>query len=187
MTRSKTSVESPVDYRIASLAIVALIAGTSTQVQAQDVFVSLDTASRPVAAEDMERRAGDVLDGGRFAGHGWERAAGLYISAAELRGSGDPKSADNLRVAGYLQYYRGRSKAAVASLTQAGEAFLALGDVERAAGAFIDGAWVAGEADMPAEAHDLGERGRLLTQSPLLAVEERTALVKRLGEAAGIE
>jgi hypothetical protein len=40
---------------------------------------------------------------------------------------------------------------------------------------------------MPAEAHDLGERGRLLTQSPLLAVEERTALVKRLGEAAGIE
>jgi hypothetical protein len=127
MTRSKTSVESPVDYRIASLAIVALIAGTSTQVQAQDVFVSLDTASRPVAAEDMERRAGDVLDGGRFAGHGWERAAGLYISAAELRGSGDPKSADNLRVAGYLQYYRGRSKAAVASLTQAGEAFLALG------------------------------------------------------------
>jgi hypothetical protein len=90
-------------------------------------------------------------------------------------------------LAGYLQFYRGRPKAAVASLTHAGEAFLALGDVERAAKAFIDGAWVAQSAGMQAEARDLRERGRLLTRSPLLDAAERTALVRRLGEAAGIE
>jgi hypothetical protein len=173
--------------RVAFFAIAALFAGTSTQAQAQTQFASLEVPTLPAAAADMEQRASDVLDGGRLGGRGWERAAGLYIDAAELRGSADPRSADNLRLAGYLQYYRGRAKAAVVSLTQAGDAFLALGDVGRAAEAFIDAAWVADEANMPAEARELSERGRLLTQSPHLAAEERTALVRRLGEAAGIE
>jgi hypothetical protein len=172
-----------VPIRVALLAIAAGFAGTSMQLHAQTRFVSLDMPSPPVAATEMEEQAHDLLLGGR----GWERAAGLYIGAAELRGSGDPKSADNLRLAGYLQYYRGRAKAAVLSLTRAGEAFLALGDVERAAGALIDAAWVADAADMPAEARELSERGRLLTQSPLLEAADRTALVRRLGEAAGIE
>jgi hypothetical protein len=169
--------------RIAVLAIFAALAGTSTPVQAQDAFASLDVPTRPAAAAEMEQRADDLL----VAGRGWEQAAGLYRRAAELRGPDDLQSADNLRLAGYLQFYRGRAKAAVASLTEAGEAFLALGDVEQAADAFIDGAWVANEVDMPVEAQELSERGRLLTRSPLLRVEERTALVRRLGEAAGIE
>jgi hypothetical protein len=179
MNRFKTSL----NYRIASIAIFSALAGTFTQVQAQTAFVSLDVPARPAAAAEMEQQADDIL----LAGRGWERAAGIYRRAAELRGSADPKSADNLRLAGYLQYYRGRAKAAVVSLTQSGEAFLALGDVGRAAQAFIDAAWVADEANMPAEARVLSERGRLLTQSPLLTAEERTALVRRLGEAAGIE
>jgi hypothetical protein len=169
--------------RIAFLAIAALIAGTSTEVQAQTQFASLDVPPRPAAATEMEEQAHGLILGGR----GLERAVRLYIDAAVLRGSGDPKSADNLRLAGYLQYYRGRAKSAVASLTQAGEAFLALGDVERAATAFIDAAWVADESDMPAEARELSGRGRLLTHSPLLQGAARTALVRRLGEAAGIE
>ena len=179
MTRSNTSIS----QYIASLAIVAALAGTSTRVQAQDAFVSIDVLPRPAAAADVEQQASDLLLDGR----GWERAAGLYRLAAELRGSTDPRSGDDLRLAGYLQFYRGRTKAAVVSLTQAGEAFLALGDVERAAEAFIDGAWVANEADMPTEARDLSGRARLLARSPLLRVEERIALERRLGEAAGIE
>lgn len=178
MTRSKPSI---IHY-IASVAIAAALAGTSTRVQAQDAFVSIDVPSRPAAA-DVEQQASDLLLDGRE----WERAAGLYRLAAELRGSTDPRSGDDLRLAGYLQFYRGRTKAAVVSLTQAGEAFLALGDVERAAEAFIDGAWVANEAGMPTEAHDLSGRARLLARSPLLQFEERTALERRLGEAAGIE
>jgi hypothetical protein len=173
----------PVNHRIAWIAIAVALAATSTQVQAQDAFVSLEVPARPAAAAEMEQQADDLL----VAGRGWERAAGLYRRAAELRGTGDLKSADNLRLAGYLQYYRGRPKAAVVSLTQAGDAFLALGDVERAAAAFIDGAWVASEADMPIEARDLRQRGLLLTRSPLLRGAARTELVRRLGEAAGIE
>ena len=170
-----------------SVAIVATLAGAPaqahSQIQSQDAFAALVIPARPVAAEQLEQRAQDLLTAGR----GWQQAAELYVRAAELRGGGDPKSADDLRLAGYLQFYRGRPKAALASLIQAGEAYLARGDVERAAGAFIDGAWVAAAADMPAEANELAERGRLLTQSPLLRVEDRTALVRRLGGVPPIE
>jgi len=171
------------NHRIAFLAIVATFAGASTHVQAQDAFASLDVPARPAAAEEMEQRAYDLLTAGR----GWKQAAELYVRAAELRGAGDPESADNLRLVGYVLFYRGRPTAALASLTQAGEAFLALGDVERAAASFIDAAWVAAEAGMPMQARDLSERGRLLTRSPLLQVEARSALVRRLGGVPAIE
>jgi hypothetical protein len=170
-----------------SVAIVATLAGAATQgpaqLTAQDAFVSLAVTAQPSAAARMEQQARELL----LTGHGWEQAADLYLRAAELRGAGDLESADNLRLAGYVEFYRGRPKAAVASLTQAGETFLALGDVERAAQAFIDGAWVAAQASMPIEARALHERGRLLTQSPLLAAEDRTALVRRLGGVPAIE
>jgi hypothetical protein len=179
MTRTRTSVHN----RIASIAIFAALAGTFTQVQAQAAFVSLDVPARPAAAAEMEQQANDLL----VAGRGMERAAGLYARAAELRGASDERSADNLKLAGYLQFYHGRREAAVASLTQAGEAFLALGDVEQAAEAFIDAAWVACEVRLPLEARALAERGRLLTRSPLLEDSERAALLRRLGGTAGLE
>jgi len=132
---------------------------------------------RPTVAEEMEQRARDLMLGGR----GWEQAAGLYSRAAELRGTDDVKGADDIRLAGYIHYYRGRSQASVLVLTQAGEAFLALGDVEAAAAALIDGAWVATQAGMSTQALDLAERARRLTRSPLLQPEERSALARRLG------
>ena len=169
--------------RIASLAIIATFAAASHQDQAQDAFVALDVSVRPVAAEEMEQRAKDIIMGGR----GWDRAAGLYRRAAELRGTDDIRSADNLRLAGYIQYYRGRPLAAVLALTQAGEAFLALGDVEGAAEALIDGAWVATQSGMSPQALDLAERARRLTRSPLLQPEERSALARRLGSPPNSE
>jgi hypothetical protein len=169
--------------RIALIAVIAVSAVASTQAQAQDAFVSIDVPSRPEAADHLEREAIELLSYGR----GWRGAAALYMRAAELRGMDDLKSADNLRIAGYLQYYAGRHRAAVASLTEAGEAFLTLGDVERAAETFIDGAWVATQAGLPAAANVLSERGGLLTHSPLLGASERLALVRRLGMAGGIE
>ena len=71
MTRSTTSVS----HHIASLAIVAALAGTSTQLQAQDAFVALDVSSRPAAAAEVEKQASDLL----LEGRSWERAAGLYL------------------------------------------------------------------------------------------------------------
>jgi len=93
----------------------------------------------------------------------------------------------DLRLAGYLYFYRDRPQAAVVSLTEAGEAFLALGDVEGAAETFIDGAWVATEAGMSAAAKELADRAKLLTSSPLLHPEERFALARRLGATPGTE
>jgi hypothetical protein len=163
--------------RLAFIAIIATSAATSHQVQAQSAFAALDVSVRPAAAEEMEQRAHDLV----LTGHGWEQAAGLYRRAAELRGTDDVKSADNMRLAGYIHYYRGRSQASVLALTHAGEAFLALGDVEGAAEALIDGAWVATQAGMSTPALALAERARRLTRSPLLQPEERSALARRLG------
>jgi hypothetical protein len=167
--------------RIVLLALVATLAGASTQAQAQtesaDAFVSIDVPARPAAAEELEQRATEVL----VAGRGWEQAAGLYHRAAELRGPSDLTSAENLRLAGYLQFYAARPKAAIASLSRAAEIFLAFGDVEGAAQTFIDAAWVAAQADLGLEAMTLGERAELLTRSPLLRADERTVLVRRLG------
>lgn len=171
--------------KLAFLAIAATISGVSTQaqVQAQDAFAALDVAARPAAAEEMEGLAYDLV----VAGRGWDQAAGLYRRAAAMRGIGDPIGADNLRIAGYIEFYRNRPQTAVTTLTEAGEAFLALGDVERAAESFIDGAWVAMQAGMSEPAVDLSERARLLSRSPLLHPEERFALARRLGAAAGTE
>jgi hypothetical protein len=170
--------------KFAFLALAATISSTvSTQVQAQDAFAALDVAVRPAAAEEMEGLAYDLV----VAGRGLDEAAGLYRRAAALRGTGDPMGADNLRIAGYIEFYRNRPQLAVTTLTEAGEAFLALGDVERAAESFIDGAWVAMKADMPAAVLELSERARLLSRSPLLEADERFALARRLGPAAGTE
>jgi hypothetical protein len=164
-------------FRIAFVAIAATLIAMPTQIQAQDTFAALDIEPRPAAAEEMEALAYDLVLGGR----GWEDAAGMYRRAAELRGSSDARAAMDLRLAGYIYFYRGRAPAAIASLTQSGEAFLALGDVSGAAEAFIDGAWVAAKWDMPTEAAALGERALLLTRSPILPAEERFALARRLG------
>lgn len=168
---------------IVHLAIVATIAGAFDQVQAQDAFASLDASMQPSAAEGMEQRAHDMI----LSGAAWGRAADLYLRAAELRGAADPQSADNLLLAGYIQFYSERPDAALLSLTEAGEAFLALGDVVHAAAAFIDGAWVAVQAGMSAEARDLGARAWLLTRSPLLRTDERLTIAGRLGAAPGME
>jgi hypothetical protein len=146
-------------------------------------FAALDVATRPAAAEEMEALAYDMI----LAGRGWDSAAGLYRRAAELRGAEDPRSAMDLRLAGYIDYYREHGQAALVSLTESGESFLALGDVQGAADAFIDGAWVAAQLGMSAEARALADRARLLTRSPLLAPAERFALARRLGVTAGTE
>ena len=170
-------------FRLAFVAIAATLIAVPTQTQAQDAFVSLDVTPRPDAAESMEALAYDMIRDGR----GWMEAASLYRRAAELRGSSDAASATDLRLAGYLYFYRGRADAAVTTLTEAGEAFLALGDVQGAAGAFIDGAWVAAKSDMPEEASALSARARLLTRSPLLPPDDRFALARRLGATPGTE
>ncbi len=169
--------------RIALVAIVTTLPAMPIRTQAQDTFAALDVSTSPAPAEEMEALAYDMI----LSGRGWESAAGLYRRAAELRGTGDPRSALDLRLAGYIYYYRSRGAAAVVSLTESGEAFLSLGDVQGAAEAFIDGAWVAAQLGMSAEAMVLAERAKLLTRSPLLPADERFALARRLGATPGTE
>ena len=157
-----------------ALAAVAAVAGAPSRVHAQETANVLVGESSTVAME-LEGRALESLTTQHLAA-----AARLYRRAAEIRGDGDIKSAENLHTVGYLEYYAGELQNAVVTLRSAGEAYLALGDVERAAEMFIDGAWVAASAGMIPEMHALRDRGMLLTRSPLLDAPERVALVQRL-------
>ncbi|MEQ1856353.1 MAG: hypothetical protein ABL963_07780 [Longimicrobiales bacterium] len=169
--------------RLAFVAIAATFSVMPLQTQAQDAFAALDVSMPPAAAEEMESLAYDMI----LAGRGWEQAAGLYLRAAAMRGAADPRSATDVRLAGYIYFYKGRPQAAVTSLTGAGEAYLALGDVEGAAETFIDAAWVAAKVGMTAEARGLADRARLLTRSPLLEPSARFGLAERLGATPGTE
>ena len=146
---------------LVALTAAAALMGAPSHLDGQESGQALANPTDASAmALELEVRAEDLSKGTR-----WKAAAEMYRRAADLRGEGDIKSADNLRVAGYIHYYEGGFQTAVTTLRRAGEAYLALGDVERAAEAFIDGAWVAGRSGMLSEALTLRERGLLLTRS----------------------
>jgi len=159
-----------------ALTAAAALMGAPNHLHGQESRQALSNSTDVSAmAVDLETQAEELAKETR-----WKAAAQMYRSAADLRGEGDIKSADNLRVAGYLHYYLGSFQSAISALRAAGESYLALGDVEQAAEAFIDGAWVAGRSGKMSEAHGLRERGVLLTRSPLLDMQNRMALVQRL-------
>lgn len=159
------------------MAAAAASLGAPTGASAQ-TFASLGgrEPGSLVAAERLEARARDLSAGPR-----WSSAARLYRNAADLRGAGDVTAADNLRLAGFIQFYGGSTISAVDVLEEAADAYLAVGDVVSAAGTLTEAAWVAARAGKALEARMLRERALLLTLSPLLDPGERETLIRRLG------
>ena len=87
-------------------------------------------------------------------------AASTMREVALLRGE-DQGAVEALVQAGYFSYYAGRPLNAVSALKSAGETALAIGDLEAAADAFWQAAWVAGrEGEIPT-ALELVARSRL--------------------------
>lgn len=109
----------------------------------------------------------------------WDRAATLFRRAAQLRPAGDATATEDLLYAARLSFYEGSERQAIRDFEAAGQRALAMGDVLLAANAFADAAWVAQHRGYGERAHALIERAQLLSNSPLIAENERELLRAR--------
>ncbi|HET7458499.1 MAG TPA: hypothetical protein VFJ74_12690 [Gemmatimonadaceae bacterium] len=108
------------------------------------------------------------------------KAARLYERSALARPADDTATATCLRMAAFLHYYSGDSRAGASLMEKAARRAAEFGDVAVAAGSYIDAAIIAAEADQGEHALDLGRRAEQLTKSPLLTDSQRDALKIRM-------
>lgn len=110
----------------------------------------------------------------------WKKAVRLLEQSAELRDASDPEAYECLVFAGRIRAAIGDLRGARSSLEKAAEHALARGEVVDAANALIDAAHAAVGLKDADGAQALVDRAALLTQSPLLSVEQRNTLQARL-------
>lgn len=110
-------------------------------------------------------------------------AARLYKDEAKLRPKDDPGAVDHLMLASHLLFIANRPLDARRTLEDAAERALGAGDVQRAALAFIEAAFVADRAGNKEEAQRLGHRAELLSVSEYLTPEQRQEITRRLRRA----
>jgi tetratricopeptide (TPR) repeat protein len=110
----------------------------------------------------------------------WKKAVRLLEQSAALRDASDPEAYDCLVFAGRVRAAIGDYSGALKTLEKAAAHAMARGAIIDAAHAYIDAAHTAVALNDAAGAQDLVDRAALLTQSPLLTVEQRTFLKARL-------
>jgi hypothetical protein len=166
----------------ASGALLAL-SGASAAALAQHTLAPVHvTASATARADKLHDQAMNLPTETRYA----KKAARLHEESAELRAVDDAQAVGCLRTAAFLRYYAGDRRAGVNLMERAATRAADLGDVARAADAYIDAAYIAQEVKDNARARELGRRAQLLTNSPLLSDAQRLALRNRLTGAQGL-
>ena len=107
-------------------------------------------------------------------------AARLHIQSAYLRNPNDPEAVQSLAMAAHLYGYAKRSFDARRTMEEAAERALAMGDVVRAAQAYVEASFFADKQKNRVETERLGKKALLLAGSPLLAADQRNAIMKRI-------
>lgn len=110
----------------------------------------------------------------------WKKAVRMLEQSAELRDASDPEAYECLVYAGRIRAAIGDLKGARVSLEKAAEHALARGELVDAANALIDAAHAAVALKDAKGAQALVDRAELLTQSPLLSVQQRSTLQARI-------
>lgn len=134
------------------------------------------TASATARADRLHEAAMALPTETRFAA----KAAKLHEQSAELRGEGDPEAVNCLRSAAFLRYYAGSRRTSADLMERAAARAANIGDVARAADAYIDAAYIAQELRDGGRARDLARRAQLLANSPLISDVQRAALRARI-------
>ena len=109
----------------------------------------------------------------------WAFAVDLYMAAVQLRAEEDPQAQEDLLFVASLSYETGNTARAISALEFAGSRALASGDIVRAAGIFIDAAWVANKAGLRIDQRRLASRAVELADSSELTVAERNRILSR--------
>ena len=158
-----------------SLAIAGL-ALLAPPARAQSIVAPADPGDRMATAERLEQRAAELYAQPRRA----EEAARLQQRSALLRDADDPRAIASLEMAARLLAYANRPTDARRIMEQAAERALAMGDVVRAADAYLDAAAIAQEQHSQAQVNRLGRKALLLASSPVLKPAERAGIVDRI-------
>ncbi|HYO47002.1 MAG TPA: hypothetical protein VEY33_09990 [Gemmatimonadota bacterium] len=108
------------------------------------------------------------------------KAAGLLCREADLRSGDDPNGVQALLLCGKLYYYAGELAQSRYALEDAARRALAIGDVVRAAHAFMDASFIAGRQGKSQAVGELAGKARMLAGSPLLTPGQRLAIEERV-------
>jgi hypothetical protein len=114
------------------------------------------------------------------------KAAKLHERSAELRDESDPMAASCLRTAAFLRYYAGGRRAGADLMEKSAERAMGIGDVARAADAYIDAAYIAQELKEGDRARSLAHRAELLANSPLITDVQRASIRARISGPTGV-
>lgn len=111
--------------------------------------------------------------------HRWRDAARLHQQSASLRSADDSLGYRCLTLAAQLSFASHDLSGAQSYMVAAAEQALARGDVEKAAHAYADAAWIAKERKNPGQVWALGRQAEILASSPLLSGPQRTTILRR--------
>jgi hypothetical protein len=111
--------------------------------------------------------------------HRWRDAASLHRQAAALRPPDDSLGYRCLTLAAHMSFAANDRSSAESDMAKAAVQALARGDIEKAAHAYADAAWVAKERKNPGQAWKLGRQAEVLASSPLLSSGQRMTILRR--------
>ena len=138
-------------------------------------------ASNNARADSLDARARSMYTQSR-----WHLiAARLHRRAAQLRGD-DPRAVESFRSAAWLYSSAGKLQIARRMMESAAERATAVGDVEQAANAYIDAAYIAIANSREDQVPGILARMHSVLSSPLLTAERRAVILDRVGGAPEI-
>jgi hypothetical protein len=111
--------------------------------------------------------------------HRWRDAARLHRESATLRAPDDSLGYRCYTSAANLSFAANDLANAQSDKIAAAAQALARGDVEAAAQAYADAAWVANERKNPEQVWSLGRQAEILASSPLLSTMQRSRILER--------
>ena len=159
-------------FGIMTLSLIAVI-----EVSAQTAEEPGNNGTAPsVTAEDFEQRAAALHE---VPGRSIE-AARLYRKAGFLRGEKDAEAVRSYEMSAHLFGYANQPTEAKRAMEKAALLALANGDVPRAAQAYIDAAFFAGQENRRGEVNRLGKKALQLSSSSLLTESQRAAITGRI-------
>jgi hypothetical protein len=167
--------------RIGLAAAVAALALAAPAVADQDDArrVVVEAATPPTTADkaaELRRQAEELFSQPKQ----WKKAVRLLEQSAALRDANDPEGYQCLLYAGRIRAAIGDTEGARTVLEKAAAQALARGSIVEAATAYIDAAHAAVAMKDGRGARELVGKATLLTESPLLSMQERSFLQARI-------
>jgi hypothetical protein len=167
-------------HTVVAFGVAGFIALLGTSAQTQTIVTRVKSALAAPTAVQLEQKAVALYSQPERA----LEAAQLQRQAAGLRAPDDPKGVGALIMSARLFNYAQKPLLARKTMEAAAERALAMGDVVRAAQAYVDAALIAQEQGSSKQVVRLAHKAVLLTTSPLLRTDERAGIMNRIHSSA---